>query len=272
MERRDRRARWRRLWAFLNGPLPVALIVLAVSGVAWLIVYVSSGEEGRKPAEAERPPPPHPPPPPRGVTVPLDCPAPPIPRGRPSLVVRVVAWCAIPEAAPDKPEFKFKLRVTNTSKEQLDIRRPRWRLLVESLDREAWRPPAVGQQTPEEPYTIPWPGGPPVWAVPANPEDAYDPDPDNPLSGTFATHWSGTTLRPGETYEGAKLLSVAAYYRSKNPPPSDGVLTYYVPQRARRGRPRLPSVVGLAYLDEDKVVKLIVDREEWGDQRPADSF
>lgn len=185
---------------------------------------------------------------PTDTTIPLGCPFPQV-RGRPRLDVRVVAWCALP-AVRGQAQFKFKLRVKNTGDRALDIRLERWRLLVRTFAPGRWSPPRIGATTVARPFAVNY-GGRRTWAVPANVNGSFDLI--RAGEGTYASHWNGTVLLPGETYLERGF--------------GRGDLVFYVPQTGGE----VPRVVGLAYFAGNRPF-IVVPPKQWGPRLPGSAF
>lgn len=169
--------------------------------------------------------------------------------------IHVKQWCALP-AVRGQAQFKLQMEIHNRDEhDALDIHQSRMRLIVHELDPDRWTPPRYGPTTYDRPIRTTY-GGERVWAVPANANDAYDP---NPLRGapenlTFATHWGLTGLEPGATL---------------NPGYHEGDLVFYVPAPKRHGA--LENVVGMAYIKGHEIIALC-HPEDWGPKEPAGDF
>lgn len=193
---------------------------------------------------------------PPGGTIDLGCPIAPEPGRRPSIRIRVVAWCA-EEAVRGQAQVKVKVRISNSTDRRVDIRPERFRLLVTQIRARAWTPPRIGTRSRERPFRTRHRGT-AVWAVPANPDGAFDRVPGGGGVGTFATHWKTTELAPRATFR---------------PPLSDrgnGVLVFYVPPTGKRAT-ALEGVLGLAYMDGRKV-DVLCPPNAWGKRLGAAEF
>lgn len=169
--------------------------------------------------------------------------------------LHVKQWCALP-GVRGQAQFKLQMEIHNRdTHNDLDIEQSRMRLLVREFDADRWSPPRHGPTTYDRPIRIAY-GGEDVWAVPANANDAYDP---NPLPGvpnnlTFATHWELTQLGPGATL---------------NPGFHEGDLVFYVPAPRHHGA--IENVVGIAYVKGHEIIALCRP-EDWGPKEPAGDF
>lgn len=170
------------------------------------------------------------------------------------LWIHVTRWCALP-AVRGQAQFKLQMQIHNQSdRHDLDIGLSRMRLIVRDFDPDRWTPARVGESTIERPIPTTY-GKEHVWAVPPNAEDAFDPLPHRPGVGTFATHWGGSMLGPGETF---------------NPHYHFGDLVFYVPA-PRDGAGALDNVVGIAYVKGHEIIALC-HPENWGHKVPAETF
>lgn len=169
--------------------------------------------------------------------------------------IHVKQWCALP-AVRGQAQFKLQMQIHNRDRDNaLDIQQTRMRLIVHEFDPDQWTPPRYGATTYDRPIRTTY-GGERVWAVPANADDAYDP---NPLPGapnnlTFATHWGLTRLAPGATL---------------NPGYHEGDLVFYVPAPRHHGA--IENVVGMAYVKGHEIIALC-HPEDWGPKEPAGDF
>lgn len=169
--------------------------------------------------------------------------------------IHVKQWCAMP-AVRGQAQFKLQMQIHNRDEDNaLDIRQTRMRLIVHEFDPDRWTPPRYGATTYDRPIRTTY-GGERVWAVPANADGAYDP---NPLPGipdnlTFATHWGLTRLAPDATL---------------NPGFHEGDLVFYVPAPRRHGA--IENVVGMAYVKGHETIALC-HPEDWGPKEPAGEF
>lgn len=214
----------------------LAALVLAIGALA-LVPAISRGADARGAASGE--------------SVYLGCPSPAgAPRGF-DLWIHVQKWCAF-SAVRGQQQIKLQVSVKNTSSKPLSLALTHIRLLMVHFDVRHWSPPSIGS-TYDRPFLTTFEGS-RVWAVPANGERAYDPLPGHTGVGTFATHWSGTTLDPGETFR-----------------PIDherGDVVFYVPHH---GGHRLHDVVGLAYVDGSDVI-VCCPPSRWRGHTPAGNF
>ena len=187
-----------------------------------------------------------------GTSLRLGCPAPPGPSSRPSVVIQVQAWCALP-GVRGQAQLKFKLWVENSSPRPIDIGLGHWYLLVDELDPRSWSPPRIGTTTNTAPARF-HVRGQRVWGIPANDDGAYDPIPGQSGTLTFATHWEAEELAPRTSYRPRE--------------PGEGDLVFYLPT-PRGGVAK--SIVGVAYVDQGEVVALCPPGS-WGPRLPAASF
>jgi hypothetical protein len=160
--------------------------------------------------------------------------------------IYVRKWCGNP-AVRGQLQIKVQVRVTNEGRRPLDISRKHFVLIVTSLNRSKWSPPRIGHAPTEVPFKTTYKGH-HVWAIPANYDRAYDQLPQDPDYGTFATHWGGTTLRPGATFW-----------------PIDhqrGALVFYRPIIKHQQELR-DGVLGVAYVNGRHIVVMC---NEWGPQ------
>lgn len=170
------------------------------------------------------------------------------------LWIHVTRWCALP-AVRGQAQFKIQMRIHNRDDQhRLDISHSRMRLIVHVFHADRWTPARVGEPTIERPIRTTY-GREHVWAVPPNAEDAFDPLPHQPGVGTFATHWGGSVLGPGKTF---------------NPHFHFGDLVFYVPT-PRDGSGALDNVVGIAYVKGHEIIALC-HPWDWGPKVPAESF
>jgi hypothetical protein len=178
------------------------------------------------------------------------------PPGRPKVTVRVLKWCNLP--GPHKQIlFKLKVSIRNGGQQTLNIGVPHWRLLVSHFTQGRWTPPPSRYAT-GRPVVVRWAGR-SWWAIPANPDGAAEPDPFQPPGTlTFATHWDGLYLRPGQTYIRRERYK--------------GDLVFYVPTNDRQ-RPyaNLRGDIALAYFAGRRPT-VVVPSEQWGPRRPGAEF
>ena len=135
--------------------------------------------------------------------------------------IHVKQWCAL-SAVRGQAQFKLQMQIHNRHRQHsLDIRQSRMRLIVREFDSDRWTPARRGQPTYDRPIRTTY-GGKHVWAVPANADGAYDPNPlpHIPSNLTFATHWGISRLGPGDTL---------------NPGYHEGDLVFYVPAPRHHG-------------------------------------
>lgn len=160
--------------------------------------------------------------------------------------IYVRKWCGNP-AVRGQLQIKVQVKVKNVGRHALDISRKHFVLIVTSLNRAKWSPPRIGHPPTEVPFKTTY-NGHHVWAIPANYDRAYDPLPENPGYGTFATHWGGGTLEPGATFW-----------------PVDhqrGALVFYRPIVKHQKNLR-DGVMGVAYVTGRHIVVMC---NEWGPQ------
>lgn len=220
-------------------PLPVLFVVLLASAVLGFPQPEAAAHEGLLSSTEARL---------------LVCPSHSNPSGL-KFWIHVKQWCALP-AVRGQAQFKLQMEIHNRDEHNaLDIDQSRMRLIVHEFDPDHWTPPRYGATTYDRPIRTTY-GGERVWAVPANANDAYDP---NPLPGapenlTFATHWGLTRLEPGATL---------------NPGYHEGDLVFYVPAPRHDGA--LENVVGMAYVKGHEIIALC-HPEDWGPKEPAEDF
>jgi hypothetical protein len=157
------------------------------------------------------------------------------------LWLHVSKWCIDP-AVRKQLEIKVQMEIHNRDKRHwLDIHQDKIRLVVHGFDRDRWTPPRIGSPTLDRPIRTTY-AGERVWAIPANAERAYDPLPHQPGIGTFATHWHGTRLGPGDTFVPHK------HY---------GDLVFYLPVPEHRFRPVITrDIIGIAYVKNADIIAL----------------
>jgi hypothetical protein len=146
----------------------------------------------------------------------------------------------------------LKTWVENTGNDTLNISLEHWYILVAELRTRDWSPPEIGDPLDRRPIKVKYQHR-AVWAIPANPERAFDIIPGQAGVGTFATHWAGYSLAPTQSF---------------HPPLTDktrGVLVFYMPKASARG------VVGLAYMRGRHPV-VVCPEESWGKRLPALAF
>jgi hypothetical protein len=170
------------------------------------------------------------------------------------LWIHVTRWCGL-HAVRGQAQFKIQMRIHNQSaSHRLDIGLSRMRLIVHEFHLDKWTPARIGQPTTERPVRTTY-AGQHVWAVPPNAEDAFDFLPHHRGVGTFATHWGGSVLAPGATF---------------NPNFHYGDLVFYVPA-PHDGEGALDNVVGMAYVKGHEIIALCRP-VDWGPKVPAASF
>jgi hypothetical protein len=186
------------------------------------------------------------------------------------LRLKVVMWCA-PKAVRGQYQYKLKVLVKNTGKSRLDIRRERFVLLWRTLNPIRWSPPPAGAPSP--PRKVQYRDR-DYWAISANLEGVAEPLPDRRYA-TFATHWSHTSLAPGQRSLRPKKNGLALRYQDR-----DGTLktirfnyheddlVFYVPV-ATVNRDR--NFLGLAYHDGHRVIALC-PQDKWGPKVPPNAF
>jgi hypothetical protein len=188
-----------------------------------------------------------------GASAQLGCPSHSNPQ-RIKLWIHVTQWCAL-HAVRGQAQFKLQMRIHNQStRHRLDIGLSRMRLIVRVFHRDKWTPPRVGEATTERPVRTIY-AGERVWAVPPNAENAFDFLPHRRGVGTFATHWGGSVLGPGETF---------------NPDFHYGDLVFYVPA-PHDGEGALDNVVGMAYVRGHEIIALCRP-QDWGPKVRAETF
>jgi hypothetical protein len=186
----------------------------------------------------------------------LGCPSPPSAPHGIQVWLRVTKWCGL-SAVRGQAQIKLQLQIYNSGRRTLGIRPEHLRLIVASFNVDRWSPARTGQTTSERPFRTIYHHE-PVWAVPPNAEDAYDPIPGVPHDKTFATHWGQTQLSPGEIFH-------PSYKR--------GDLVFYLPYLANdpRGQATAEDIIGMAYVYRDEIV-LLCPKERWGSKEPANTF
>lgn len=189
-----------------------------------------------------------------GTDISLGCPAPPGADNASSLWIHVTKWCAS-TAVRGQAQLKLKLWMINTGAHTLPADVSHFFLVVQSMIPSRWTPPEIGAAATQHPRRVRYEGV-EVWAVPANPERAFDSVPGLAGVGTFATHWGLSQLPPRARFE-----------------PTDnrhGDLVFYIP--VSRGKAAtLAGVIGVAYLEHGKVV-VVCPPAKWGPCQPEDSF
>jgi hypothetical protein len=162
--------------------------------------------------------------------------------------IYVTKWCGN-TAVRGQVEINVSVKVRNVGKRALDIGRSHFVLIVSSLNRAKWSAPRLGHSATEVPFPTTYRGR-KLWAIPANYDRAYDPFPNEGGVGTFATHWGGSTLAPGDTFW--------PKHRDR------GVLSFYKP-KSRHQTSWRQGVRGVAYVSGRRIVVLCND---WGPQIP----
>jgi hypothetical protein len=149
------------------------------------------------------------------------------------------------------------MQIYNSGSRTLGIGQEHFRLIVATLDPPKWSPPRDGAETIERPFRTTYLGH-HVWAVPANAEGAFDPNPYIAGEITFATYWGLSTLAPGRTF---------------NPTYHSGDLVFYVPYLPDdpRGVATEQDVLGIAYMYGREIV-VLCPKGHWGKKEPAASF
>lgn len=191
----------------------------------------------------------------KGTNLFIGCPAPAGPNSRPSLIIRVAKWCLL-SAVRGQAQMKLKVWLANTGSTDLDTSLDRFRLLVVTLNPTQWSPPGGLERAKVQPIQIPYDGV-KVWAIPPNPDGAYEAIPSQPGVYTFATHWNLKTLSPGHSYTPTSV--------------DVGDLVFYIPATGG-GATQLRGVIGLAYVENDNQVAVICPPGNWGPRKPAESF
>jgi hypothetical protein len=169
--------------------------------------------------------------------------------------IHVKQWCALP-GVRGQAQFKLQMQIHNRDQHRsLDIQQSRIRLIVREFNPDHWSPPRFGPPTYDRPIGIAFRGE-HVWAVPANADSAYDPNPipHVPNNLTFATHWGLSSLDPGGTLD---------------PGYHEGDLVFYVPAPHHHGA--IQNVVGVAYVKGHEIIALC-DPDDWGPKEPAGDF
>lgn len=177
----------------------------------------------------------------------LGCPSPgDAPRGL-KIWVHVLKWCDGPRVR-GQSELKLQVSIKNSGKRPLSITRTHVRLLVRRFNRRMWSPPRDGSPTIERPFKTSYQGR-KVWAIPPNAEGSWD-----KKYASFATHWHGTTLAPGESFKPINHKR--------------GDVVFYIPSRHKY---IMHGVVGLAYVDGRDVIALCPPWR-WDHKIPAGDF
>jgi hypothetical protein len=186
----------------------------------------------------------------------IGCPSPPGAVNGIRIWIHVTKWCNLP-GVRGQAQFKLQMQIFNSGKRTLEIGQEHMRLIVAKLNLSRWTPPRDGQATIERPFRTTYLHH-PVWAIPANAEDAYDPVPHVPNDLTFATHWGQSWLTPGRTF---------------NPGYHSGDLVFYVPYQPHdpHGIATSADVLGIAYMYGRNIV-VICPNGHWGPKEPAASF
>lgn len=169
--------------------------------------------------------------------------------------IHVKRWCIVP-GVRRQVQVKVQMEIHNSSTQhRLDIHQGRIRLIVHHFDRYHWTPARIGQRTTDRPIHTTYRGK-SVWAIPANAEMAYDPNPEPgiPENLTFATHWYGTELGPEATFY--------PHYHY-------GDLVFYLP-KVKDLKP-LHNIVGVAYVKNADILALCAP-SVWEKHRPAATF
>jgi len=170
-----------------------------------------------------------------------------------SLWLHVTKWCVEP-AVRKQVQVKVQIMIHNRNNEWLDIRQERIRLIVHKFDRTRWSPPRVGEPTRDRPLHTTYEDD-KVWAIPANAERAFDPLPNQPKYGTFATHWGVSRLAPNSTF-------IPHYHY--------GDLVFYTPMPADGGKAK-PNIVGIAYVKNGDIISLCPP-DKWQHHRGGATF
>jgi hypothetical protein len=166
----------------------------------------------------------------------------------------VSKWCVL-GGVRKQLQVKVQMEIHNRDKQHwLDVRQDKIRLVVRHFDRARWTPPR-GFPMSDRPIRTIYQGE-QVWAIPANPEESFDPLPHQPGAGTFATHWYATRLPPGGT------LVPHKHY---------GDLVFYLPIPPSRYRPVVKrNIVGIAYVKNADVIALCPPHKWEEHARPED--
>lgn len=227
----------------------VAVVVLAVLGVGLGGSGSSRAQVTGVVGTITPGPPPH---------LGIGCPSPPGAQHGIQIWIHVIQWCDLP-AVRGQAQFKLQMEIYNRGRRTLGIGQEHMRLIVADLDLSRWSPPRDGSVTTEQPFQTTYLGR-RVWAVPANAEDAYDPNPMPGVSDnlTFATHWGQSRLAPGATFR---------------PSFHSGDLVFYVPYLPHdpHGLATEADVLGIAYVYGREIV-VMCPKEHWGHREPAPTF
>lgn len=231
-------------WRAMAVPFAIAMPLLFGGALVFLAFGLRAASSPRVETTSLPPPlPPSPPPPP---------PRPILFTTGGGLRLSVTRWQAL-LAPRGQIQIKLKVSVRNVSQRRIDVRRPRWLLVVRDFAPRRWTPPQLGAPTYERPRQAKYAKR-PVWLVPPNADGAYDLNPDV-SSYTFATHWAATVLKAGELYFPSEIKR--------------GVLVYHVTRSASRAT--LTGVVGLGYWTVSRKL-IVVPTHRWGTRTPADAF
>jgi hypothetical protein len=169
------------------------------------------------------------------------------------LWIHVNKWCILP-GVRKQAQVKIQMKIHNRSdRHRLDLSQDKIRLVVHQFNRNRWTPARVGSRTLDRPVRTTYRGE-TVWAIPANADGAFDPLPNQPKVGTFATHWGISSLGPGQTL-------VPRYHF--------GDLVFYMPV-PKKGKVKA-NIVGIAFVKGRDIIALCTP-DVWGEHAPAASF
>jgi hypothetical protein len=214
---------------------PITLLVLSLTGVT--SIPASAAVRAESPAAF-------------ASALDFGCPSGPHPPRGIHVWIRVVKWCGV-SAVRGQVQLKVQVQIHNSGRRTLDISRGHLRLIVTPFARTKWSPPRNGPPTTDRPFKTTYAGR-RVWAIPPNADAAADPIPHKSREFTFATHWGGSRLGPGQTFR---------------PHHHYGDLVFFLPSTsfgARAGK----SVLGLAYVDGRDIIVLCPEKG-WPDPVPA---